>query len=685
MLSRCREFKAPLTRSAKAFAGGAIASAFAFAGALIALLPCTVSQAAPMRPGDRPAHAPKPAAPTEVKADPTVLAILKSAPAASAYPNDAAITLLDQSVVDLNADGTYKEHTHEIVKVFNERGRSEADITIPFDASEQKVTDLVARTILPNGKVLVVQPSDIYTKAPFSDYAMYDDAKMVTFSMPGIQDGAIIDYSYTLVNYQALMPDQYTDDWAFSDGGKPVIVSRLTVNAPTKVALHTQFHNAPGLKPVVTTAGGKTTYTWAMWHVADVNPEPMMPPMKDTIPWMQVSTIPSWQSIASWYWSLAKPQMVCPPALHAQVERLIAGKTTQEDKAKALFYWVEQNVRYVAVELGESAFKPHSAAEVYQNRYGDCKDMATLLVTMLHDAGISDADDVLIGAGNTDPVESDIASTMAFDHCIARADIAGKTYWFDCTAEVCPFGSIPGADRGTNVLVVYPGGAGKFAIVPRATPDDNVSMTQLAIALHPDGSADCKSEMIANGDAEMAMRAAFQEVKPDMMADVMRSIVNRDAPNATLEDYKISDLKDRDVPFHMSYSYDAPVWAQCTGNLMIITPAQVNGLSDSFSAPTRRYPIYSSGNSSYRSTMNLTIPQGYVIDDKPANAELALPFGTFTRTVTVTGQTIEINMEFDSVPCTIPATDYQKVKAQAEQLRQLAVEPLVLKKADTTG
>lgn len=661
-----------------------LSRSLAIAFALAVFVPCAAG-AAPLRHGDMPFHGAKAAHAAAATTDPSVQAILKSAPKASAYPNDAAITILDQSLIDLKADGTYTERTHEIVKVFNERGRSEADIAIPFNASGQKITDLVARTILPNGKVLVVQPSDIYTKAPFSEFAMYDDAKVVTFSMPGIQDGAIIDYSYVVKNFQPLMPDQYTDDWAFSDGGKPVVISRFVITAPASLALNTQFHNAPGLKTLVKAdASGKTkTYTWAMTNVSDVDPEPMMPPMKDIIPWMQVSTIPSWQSIASWYWGLAKPQMVCTPALHEQVQKIIAGKTTQEDKAKALFYWVEQNIRYVAVELGESAFKPHSAAQVYQNRYGDCKDMASLLVTMFHDAGITDAEDVLIGAGNTDPVEPDIASTMAFDHCIARAVIDGKTYWFDCTAEVCPFGSIPGADRGSNVLVVYDGGKGEFAVVPRATPDDNVSMTHLAISLHPDGSAACKDEMIANGDTEMAMRSAFKEVKPNMMDDVMRTIVSHDSPNATLQDYKLSDLQDRDVPFHMSYSYDAPVWAQCTGDLMIITPTQVNGLSSEFSKPTRRYPIYSNGNSSYRSTMTLTVPDGYTIDDKPANTELDLPFGTFTRTVTVTGQTVEIDMQFDSTPCLVPADQYQKIKDEAEKLRQLAVEPLVLKKAAT--
>ncbi|HEX5322693.1 MAG TPA: DUF3857 domain-containing protein [Capsulimonadaceae bacterium] len=617
------------------------------------------------------------------KSDPAIQAILKNAPSASAYPNSAAITLLDESVVNLKADGTYVEKTHEIVKVFNERGRDEADVTIPFNSSGQKIVGLVAHTILPNGKVLPVRSEDIYTKAPFSDYAMYDDAKIVTFSMPGIEDGAIIDYSYTRVNSKALMPRQYSNTWAFSDGDKPAILSHFTITAPAALKLNTEYHNAPNLRPIIkTSADGQTkTYTWQMTNLPDIDPEPMMPPLKDIIPWMQVSTVPSWQTVSGWYWTLAKPQMQATPAIHDLVQKLTAGKTTQEAKAKALFYWVEQNVRYVAVELGESAFRPHSAAQVLQNRYGDCKDMATLLVTMLRDAGITDSQDVLIGAGSTDTVSTEIANTGAFNHCIARATIDGKPYWFDCTAEICGFGSIPGADRGANVLVVHDGGKGEFETVPKATPDSNINITHLTIALHPDGSAVCKNEMIASGDTEMAMRAAFREVKPDMMQDVIRSLVNRESPNATLDDYKISDLQDRDTPFHMSYSYDAPVWAQSTGNLMIINPAQVSGMANSFSKPSRKYPIYSNGSASYRSTMTLTIPQGYTIEDQPVNASMALPFGNFQRTVTVKGDTVEIAIQFDATPCMVPPDQYQKVKDQAEKLRQVAVQPLILKKA----
>src|SRR5579883_1595271 len=103
----------------------------ALAGLALALSAAN-AQAAPLHKGSAPArtHAAK-ATPATAKTDPSVQAILKSAPSASAYPNSAAATLLDESVVDFSDDGTYTERTHEIIKVFNERGRDEADVAIP--------------------------------------------------------------------------------------------------------------------------------------------------------------------------------------------------------------------------------------------------------------------------------------------------------------------------------------------------------------------------------------------------------------------------------------------------------------------------------------------------------------------------------------------------------------------------
>ena len=128
----------------------------------------------------------------------------------------------------------------------------------------------------------------------------------------------------------------------------------------------------------------------------------MMPPANTFLPWLEISTVPSWQTIAHWYQGLAVRPDDCLAGNQDTVKTLTAGKTTDTDKARAIYYWVEGQTRYVALELGLSAFQPHAAAAVCRNRYGDCKDMATLLVTMLHEAGIKTAWPVLLGAGRTD-------------------------------------------------------------------------------------------------------------------------------------------------------------------------------------------------------------------------------------------------------------------------------------------
>ena len=235
-----------------------------------------------------------------------VAALLQNAPTAAQYPNAAAITILDATDVQLKADGRSIERTHEILRVFNERGRDEGEITIPYNNSNQRLRGLVARTILPSGKVLTVKPEDVHESSPFAGFAMYDDSKVVSFSMPGVEDGAILDYSYAIEDVQPSMTGQYFENWTFASGQYPVKLSRIRITAPADMKIDTQIHNAPDLKPTVTEANGVKNYSWAMSELPDIDPEPMMPPVTSIVPWMQISTIGSWQDVSQWYWGLEK-------------------------------------------------------------------------------------------------------------------------------------------------------------------------------------------------------------------------------------------------------------------------------------------------------------------------------------------------------------------------------------------
>src|SRR5207244_2224433 len=128
-------------------------------------------------------------------------------------------------------------------------------------------------------------------------------------------------------------------------------------------------------------------------------------------------------------------------------------------------------VRYVGLEFGLSAFKPHAAPDVCEKLYGDCKDKATLLITMLKLAGIK-AHPVLLQAEEKGAVNADLPGLDAFNHCIALAEVGSQSLWLDATAETCVYGDIPDGDRGVRAFVIRDG-QGKFETIPAYQPEEN--------------------------------------------------------------------------------------------------------------------------------------------------------------------------------------------------------------------
>ncbi len=617
-----------------------------------------------------PAHAAAPAF------DVTPAALLKSAPAAALYPDAGAIVLRDESVVHLNADGSNTDVTHRTLKIFNQRGRGRAEIAIQFNASTQRVGEVSARTIKPDGTVLTAGAGDIHVSAPYSSFSMYDDAKVTAISMPGVEDGVIIDYIYTQTTFKSYLPNQYWENWSFRDGSDPVLLSRMTLIAPATLKVQTQAHNATGMTQTITTDGTKKTYIWQMGKLATLLPEPAMPPAATFLPWLEVSTMPSWQTISQWYYGLSSSQMTVSPEVRDTVKTLIAGKPNDTEKARAIYYWVEGRTRYVALELGLSAFQPHPAAEVCRNRYGDCKDMATLLVTMLHEAGIKTAWPVLLGAGNTQMVHDNLAAPLFFNHAIVRADIDGKPYWFDSTASLCSFGQIPGSDRGVDAFVVRDG-TGTFETIPLGGPEENRETLVTTVALHADGGADCVTTVRLVGDGALAARLSFRGVRPAQAVPALQGMVNRFSSNAVLTNFALSPLEDLDQPVTFLLKYHAPLWATKTAHLLIFNGHDMSAAP--YDRVSRAFPIYESKQASAVQQIAITLPPGYILEDKPDDIHQSTALGDVDQTVTLEHNTLNINLIVSSRPGQVIPAEYAAAKAQHEKLVTLRKQPIVLR------
>ena len=670
------------------------------AAVLAALLPgaflLPYAQAAPPAALE-PAAAKKPAMPAKpmkksavppalanAKAD-DALTLLKNAPKAADYPNAAKATLLDLADITVHPDGTTRTITRQTLKIFNKRGRDdEAEVRIPYNASYDTVKILRARTIRPNGKIVSVDLAhDVRDSTLNAGYNTYDDSRAKSFSMPAVEDGCIIDYEYETTEKEAMIPGQFWTRWYFQSGVDPVVLTRLTVTAPKTMKLQTQLQKTSVVTKKRDLPDGKNVlYTWEDKNVSAFVPEPMMPDAETLLPKLTVSTLGSWQAIADWYHDLAKTRMEADPETRARAIELTKNLKTPEEKAKAIFYYVQDKTRYVSIDFGKSAYQPHTPTSVLGNQYGDCKDMATLLVAMLRAVGIDSAYPVLLNAESKTPKGTQLPTPSAFNHAICLVEMDGKKYWLDATAEVCPWGVIPSGDRGADAFVMR-NGKGAFETIPVGTPSDNQTKQSATLALAPDGSAKGVVTLTGTGDTDMGLRGALLVMPPDKMRPFMESIAKKLGTDAKVTDYKVSDFRNKDVPVSISMDVYFPNWANQSGDLLLFKarPEQTGGAASSpFGEDGRRLAISQDSTAAGVSTLELTLPTGYSVLSLPKNAEVKSDLGRFERTVSQNNGKILISTTGENYQATVPASGYDAVRAYYENYLKASGESIIVKK-----
>jgi hypothetical protein len=411
----------------------------------------------------------------------------------------------------------------------------------------------------------------------------------------------------------------------------------------------------------------------------------MMPPADRVIPAMHLSTIPSWQTVADWYSELAKDRDVANDTVKARALALTKDLKTPEEKAKAIFYYVEEKTRYVALEFGQGAYQPRPAALTCDTQYGDCKDMTTLLIAMLRDVGVT-AYPVLLKVQPIEVSRNDPPSPSAFNHAICLAEINGKKYWLDATAQVVPWGEIPASDRGADAFVIR-NGKGTFETIPFATAEENRRDVLAKISLNPDGSAKGTIEMQGNGEWDLFMRTQFSYLTPDRVRPFMQSMAQNIGPNARVTDYKVSDVSNKDQPVKITMTVEFPAWAAQSGDLLLFKarPEQTGGgQSSPLREDGRRLPIAQQKAGLGNSTLELTLPTGYTLFSAPKPTEVKSDLGKFTRTVTATPGKIIVATRGEDYRSEVPAARYDEMRTYFDKFQRAADELVIIRKADAT-
>src|SRR5205807_3683945 len=235
----------------------------------------------------------------------------------------------------------------------------------------------------------------------------------------------------------------------------------------------------------------------------------------EEVPDVQLSTFQSWDEVGRWYSSLERDRVKPDQTIRSKAAELTASAKTDTDKIEDLYDFVAPRYRYVGISFGVGRFQPHSATDVLNNRYGDCKDKHTLLAALIKGAGL-DAYPVLIH--HSRKLDESVPSLSQFDHVItfvplkSGLDNAGdmRGLWLDSTTEVAPFRMLVAAIRNKKALLIPPNATAEIVTTPSDLPTANLQSLKVTARINQIGKLDATYNFTVRGDAELAFRIAFR-------------------------------------------------------------------------------------------------------------------------------------------------------------------------------
>jgi len=591
---------------------------------------------------------------------------------------DAALMYSETNVTVLSAD-KIRTHVREAYRILRPEGRQHGIVVVYFNP-ERKLKSLHAWCIPEQGKDFEVSDKEAVEASP-PGFELMQDVKAKILRIPAPEVGNIVGYEYEVEE----RPFFLQDIWEFQ-GTDPVGESRYSLELPPGWEYKTSWLNYPELKP---TPGGNNQWQWAVTDVKRLREEPDMPPFAGVRAEMIVTFFPpggspktdvsDWRSMGQWYWSLAGNRADASPQIQAEVAALTAGKSDLLQKMQALAQFVQHDIRYVAIELGIGGYQPHPAADVFSNRYGDCKDKATLMRSMLKEIGV-DSYLVVINA-RRGSVTGNMPPHDGFNHVITAIRLPsgvndpslvavmqepklGRLLFFDPTNELIPFGQIGGYLQANYGLLVTPE-AGELVELPQQPPSMNGIDRTGKLTLDTTGALKGEVKETRLGERASSERWQLRTVTRDQ--DRIKPI--EDLLAGSLASFQITrasliNLHENGLPFGFDYSFQADGYAKKAGNLLLVRPRVIgdkgSGILETKDA--RLFPIEFDGPVLDKDSFEISLPAGYVVDDLPPPVDVDDGFASYHSKTVVNGNAIDYTRTFEIKELNVPVSKADELR-----------------------
>jgi hypothetical protein len=612
-----------------------------------------------------------------------------------------AVVLLDETHTTVLDNGEIDTLHRGAIRILREEGRREFEyISVPF-AKDTKIAYVKAWTIESNGHELAVADKDAVENGYLSD-EMYEDVKTKSLHFLEANIGNVVGYEYV----QRKRPYVFEDTWRFQREF-PVVTTRFQLTLPPGWEFTADWFNYPKQQSQVTSP---SQYFWEIKNLPALETEPGMPPDEAVEGWAGIKYFPrdpamrsktngTWKDLGLWYTSLTEARRDATPEIKSKVAEVTSGLSDPLDKMRALTIYMQKNIRYFAVSIGIGGYQPHAAAEIFKHQFGDCKDKATLLSSMLSQIGV-ESYYVLVDT-DRGVVHPEYPS-MNFDHVIlaiklpARAEVAdlyatvddpklGKLLIFDPTNPEVPFGYLPWYLQQNYGLLVAPDG-GEIISLPLLPASTNRLLRTAQFNLSATGDLTGQVRETEWGGPAATERQEFLETLPAKRAEIFDHFLSHSLNSFTLTNATIENLDQVDKYLGINYKFASSGYANAAGDLLFVRPRVIGdngtGTLRLFNEhKPRKYPIQFEEATRQDDVFDITLPSGYVVDGLPKPVQAECVYATYKSETNVTDGVLHYKRTFEIKDVTVPAEKLAEVRDFLQQVAADQQSSVVLKRA----
>jgi hypothetical protein len=593
-----------------------------------------------------------------------------------------AVLLYSETTVTVVSTDKVRTQVREAYKILRPNGRHRGILDVDF-GSQKKIKSIHGWCIPAQGKDYEVKEKDAIEIAPDTEGGeLISDTRYKVLRIPASDPGNIIGYEFEVEEHPLFLQDI----WSFQETD-PVRESRYSLQLPPGWEYKVSWLNHPEVKP---TEAGSNTWQWTVNDLTGIRKEQFMPPMRGVRGQMIVSFFTSggsslnanidWNTMGKWYSNLVGERVDASPEIKQEVSRLTASKTTQLQKMQAIGDFVQHDIRYVAIELGIGGFQPHSAPDVFSHHYGDCKDKATLVRSMLREIGV-DSYHVVI---NTErgSVTRDSPAHHGFNHAITAIRLPegisdpsliatvqhpklGRILFFDPTNDLIPFGQLPGYLQANYGLLVTSGG-GELIELPQQPSAMNSIRRTAKLALDASGNLKGEVKELRLGQRASSERWRLRTITKDLdRIKPIEELLSNSLANFSITHATLQNLQQTEQPFGFNYSFESQNYAKNAGNLLLVRPRVIGSKVLGFleTKEPRKFAIELEEPTRDTDTFEITIPAGYAVDDLPPPVDADYSFASYHSKTVVNGNVVGYTRTFELKELSVPVN-------KAEELRK---------------